>query len=154
MMTTDHPFLPLLLQLLQETGARQVLTNHPLLQGACTGLDSHLLSNQELLQGQWPQRAELAAFWLEPADQAQASALIAALRDVYAKRLLVFLPPAAFQWKNDIPVSLGLSLLANYELDGEPYQAWGFDIRTYKQVPDWLNPKFWANPENWNKFRW
>ncbi|MFI7852446.1 DUF6231 family protein, partial [Acinetobacter baumannii] len=21
-------------------------------------------------------------------------------------------------------------------------------------VPDWFNSKFWANPENWNKFRW
>ncbi|MFE1698566.1 DUF6231 family protein, partial [Acinetobacter baumannii] len=24
----------------------------------------------------------------------------------------------------------------------------------YKHVPDWFNSKFWANPENWNKFRW
>ncbi|MFY5624612.1 DUF6231 family protein, partial [Acinetobacter baumannii] len=27
-------------------------------------------------------------------------------------------------------------------------------ILTYKHVPDWFNSKFWANPENWNKFRW
>ena len=29
-----------------------------------------------------------------------------------------------------------------------------FDLKTYKPAPDWLNPKFWANPQNWNKYRW
>ncbi|MGV8865199.1 MAG: DUF6231 family protein, partial [Pseudomonas sp.] len=24
----------------------------------------------------------------------------------------------------------------------------------YKQVPDWLNAKFWANPENYGKYWW
>ena len=24
----------------------------------------------------------------------------------------------------------------------------------YKQVPDWLNAKFWANPENFGKYWW
>ena len=33
-------------------------------------------------------------------------------------------------------------------------EFWQFNILTYKQVPDWLNARFWANPENWNKFRW
>jgi len=29
-----------------------------------------------------------------------------------------------------------------------------FDIRQYKETPDWLNPRNWAHPERWNKFRW
>lgn len=29
-----------------------------------------------------------------------------------------------------------------------------FDLMTYKPVPDWLNARFWANPDNWDKFRW
>ena len=33
-------------------------------------------------------------------------------------------------------------------------EFWQFNILTYKQVPDWLNARFWANPENWTKFRW
>ncbi|WP_221179227.1 DUF6231 family protein, partial [Pseudomonas protegens] len=24
----------------------------------------------------------------------------------------------------------------------------------YKQVPDWLNSRFWANPENFGKYWW
>ncbi|WP_259740705.1 DUF6231 family protein, partial [Pseudomonas poae] len=24
----------------------------------------------------------------------------------------------------------------------------------YKQVPDWLNARFWANPENFGKYWW
>ena len=28
-----------------------------------------------------------------------------------------------------------------------------FDIYDYKMLPDWLNSKFWANPEMWNKTR-
>jgi hypothetical protein len=29
-----------------------------------------------------------------------------------------------------------------------------FDIRQYKETPDWLNPRNWAHPERWNKYRW
>lgn len=29
-----------------------------------------------------------------------------------------------------------------------------FDIHQYKDTPDWLNARHWANPQNWNKFRW
>ena len=24
-----------------------------------------------------------------------------------------------------------------------------YDLDTYKTVPDWLNARFWANPERW-----
>jgi len=108
----------------------------------------------ELLAGGWPHRAELALLVLHAEDREQAMPLIAALRDLYARRLLLFLPPAAFEWKSETLIGLGLSLMANYELEGEAWQAWGFDIRSYKSVPDWLNPRYWANPENWGKYRW
>lgn len=29
-----------------------------------------------------------------------------------------------------------------------------FDIRQYKETPDWLNARNWAHPERWNKDRW
>ncbi|MFP5429187.1 MAG: DUF6231 family protein, partial [Gammaproteobacteria bacterium] len=32
----------------------------------------------------------------------------------------------------------------------ERYQA----LIGYKQVPDWLNARFWANPENFGKYWW
>ncbi len=27
--------------------------------------------------------------------------------------------------------------------------VYGFDLHTYKTVPDWLNAKYWAHPERW-----
>ena len=29
-----------------------------------------------------------------------------------------------------------------------------FDVYDYKLLPDWLNSRFWANPEMWDKARW
>lgn len=26
---------------------------------------------------------------------------------------------------------------------------YGFDLHTYKSIPDWLNAKYWAHPERW-----
>lgn len=159
-MNTLQHFRPVVHALLEETQARQVLVNdaeaRALVASSASAaqLDIAEVSAADLVAGQWPHRADLAVTILHAADHGHASAVIAALRDVYARRVLLFLPPAAFQWKSENLLGLGLTLLANYEIDGQAYQAWSFDIRTYKSVPDWLNPRFWANPENWNKFRW
>ncbi|MGO3640509.1 MAG: DUF6231 family protein, partial [Psychrobacter sp.] len=31
---------------------------------------------------------------------------------------------------------------------------WQFNLYDYKQLPNWLNADYWANPENWGKHRW
>nr|WP_264480642.1 DUF6231 family protein [Psychrobacter sp. I-STPA6b] len=31
---------------------------------------------------------------------------------------------------------------------------WQFNLYDYKYRPDWLNAKYWANPENFDKYRW
>ena len=31
---------------------------------------------------------------------------------------------------------------------------WQFNLYDYKQLPNWLNADYWANPENWDKHRW
>ncbi|MDD3447840.1 MAG: DUF6231 family protein [Gammaproteobacteria bacterium] len=31
---------------------------------------------------------------------------------------------------------------------------YGFDIATYKVTPDWLNSRYWANPELWDRYWW
>ena len=50
--------------------------------------------------------------------------------------------------------ALGFSQLLDPASDAQDLAIWQFNILTYKQVPDWLNAKYWANPDNWNKFRW
>jgi hypothetical protein len=44
-------------------------------------------------------------------------------------------------------LSLGMHRLA--EADAEGRTLYGFDLHTYKTVPDWLNAKYWAHPERW-----
>lgn len=113
-----------------------------------------------LLAAPWQRRHDLAIAWLDAALPArQALHLLSALRDLHARQLLVFVPVEAWLaadqgWHEDTLRALGLQQQARFEQDGALREAWSFDIRTYKAVPDWLNPKFWANPENWGKYRW
>lgn len=113
-----------------------------------------------LLAAPWRQRHDIAIAWLS-ADLPQADALhlLSSLRDLHARRLLAFLPVAAWQvradgWQPDTLRALALQQQARITQDEQELEVWSYDIRTYKAVPDWLNPKFWANPENWNKYRW
>lgn len=32
--------------------------------------------------------------------------------------------------------------------------VWQFNLYDYKPRPNWLNADYWANPENWGKYRW
>lgn len=34
------------------------------------------------------------------------------------------------------------------------YQIFSYAIESYRPKRDWLNSKFWANPENYGKYRW
>lgn len=43
---------------------------------------------------------------------------------------------------------LGFQLLQTY---ADQTALFYFDLYDYKRVPDWLNSRFWANPEMWNK---
>ena len=34
--------------------------------------------------------------------------------------------------------------------DGSEYQLYEYRLKNYKQAPEWLNSRFWANPERFN----
>jgi len=81
--------------------------------------------------------------------RAEAGRLVAALRDVHARRLVLALPePVPAGWEAPACVALGLTPV------GEGGRLWRFDLHDYKETPDWLNPRFWAHPELWDRFRW
>ncbi len=80
--------------------------------------------------------------------RAEAERLVAALRDLHARRLVLALPePAPQGWDTPACVALGLTPEAEARL-------WRFDLYDYKETPDWLNPRYWAHPELWDRFRW
>lgn len=152
-MTPAHPFLPLIAETLQATGADSVVAVGELPWPAGAPAPVTLPAPDVLAAARERGRADLAVARLDPAlDRAGARQLIAALRDLLARQMLVFVPENLL----DDTALLGLALQrqARFTVEGVEWQAWSYDIRTYKAVPDWLNPKFWANPENWDKYRW
>ena len=80
----------------------------------------------------------------------QKSQLLVKLRDLMAKRIVV----VSCHEDEKLLRSLGFTQLIDKTTHDENFALWQFNILTYKHVPDWFNSKFWANPENWNKFRW
>lgn len=80
----------------------------------------------------------------------QKTQLLVKLRDLMAKRILLI----ATNEEQALLRALGFTQLVGQQSENQDFAFWQFNILDYKQVPDWLNAKFWANPENWNKFRW
>ncbi|HDP89962.1 MAG TPA: hypothetical protein ENN42_08425 [Thioalkalivibrio sp.] len=97
---------------------------------------------------------------LEHMGRTEAEQLVAVLRDRVAERLLILLPvgddwPGLHtHWTFTDMVALGLRQLACFEHEGRPVELYRFDLYDYKLTPDWLNPRFWANPQMWDKARW
>lgn len=86
------------------------------------------------------------------------------LRDLFAQQSLLFMPSDTDKLQfNDLGYTL-LKLTAEVaDSEDESSQThnktdithcWQFNLYDYKQHPDWLNAKYWANPENFNKYRW
>ncbi len=73
--------------------------------------------------------------------------LISSFRDIHARRTIVLLGPESSVQKNEL-IALGFHAMTDYP------QIYYHDLMDYKQTPDWLNNHYWANPENWDKFRW
>lgn len=82
-------------------------------------------------------------------DQSKSQMLVK-LRDLMAKRIVT-----VCRVKDEkLLRALGFTQLIDKTAHAQDLALWQFNILTYKHVPDWLNSKFWANPENWNKFYW
>ncbi|MEF9955779.1 MAG: DUF6231 family protein [Acinetobacter sp.] len=83
-------------------------------------------------------------------SETQKSQLLVKLRDLMAKRIVV----VSRLQDEKLLRSLGFTQLIDKTAHSADFALWQFNILTYKHVPDWFNSRFWANPENWNKFRW
>lgn len=101
------------------------------------------------------QRFDLAVIFLDASDFASqtpqhTSQILVKLRDLLAKRIVVI----AAREDEQLLRALGFTQLIEHRFEQHHLCLWQFNILTYKHVPDWFNSKFWANPENWDKFRW
>ncbi len=115
----------------------------------------HYFSVTEFLSLPFTQRYDVGLVLLDSQEllaisNTQKSQLLVKLRDLMAKRIVV-----VSQLQDEkLLRSLGFTQLIDKTLHDRDFALWQFNILTYKHVPDWFNSKFWANPENWNKFRW
>ncbi|WP_180117308.1 DUF6231 family protein [Acinetobacter sp. YH12096] len=83
-------------------------------------------------------------------DQQQKTQMLVKLRDLFAKRIVV----VSKLHDEQLLRALGFTQLIDKTTHEGDFALWQFNILTYKHIPDWFNSKFWANPENWDKFRW
>ncbi|WP_435950880.1 DUF6231 family protein [Psychrobacter sp. DM8] len=128
---------------------------------------THLLTLPALDQQQIHKRHELVCFWLPTLSDEMIQHYIPLLmryRDLYAAHLLIaidstidlraygFTPFDIVNKEQTQTVKPSRSLSA--DVAQHPITLWQFNLYDYKVLPNWLNNKYWANPENWDKGRW
>ena len=97
---------------------------------------------------------------LEMLDKDRAGQLISRLRDLHTGRFMAVVKigenwdQTRSTWQTSELFGYGMKLVNRYQSDSKPIHLYKYDIVTYKQKPEWLNPKDWANPALWGKFRW
>ena len=123
----------------------------------------------ELNQRQLPERYELACFWLptlSPELLQQYIPLLMRYRDLYAAHLLIALDDTLdlkaygftpFDILHEPSLEMNTTEQTEQPLSvksSASARLWQFNLYDYKQLPNWLNADYWANPENWGKHRW
>ncbi|MES2821549.1 MAG: DUF6231 family protein [Pseudomonadota bacterium] len=80
--------------------------------------------------------------------------LLGGIRNLNASRLAVLVDLTACDWQETDFFALALQASERFQRGGQTLSLFTYDLLDYKQVPDWLNAKFWANPENFGKYWW
>ncbi|HET8701250.1 MAG TPA: DUF6231 family protein [Nitrococcus sp.] len=122
------------------------------------GAIAHLASTEALERLPALGFHDLALVWADAALSAEGAAvLLSRLRDIYARKVLIIVPPALDHapWDRRSLIGLGFTPYGEARATADEHLClYQFDIATYKTTPDWLSPENWANPELWDKYRW
>jgi len=102
------------------------------------------------------QRFDLAivADCLEHLPKRNAWELVAGIRNLNANRLVVMVDLHACDWLEADFFALAMQASERFQRDKQTLTLFTYDLYDYKQIPDWLNAKFWANPQNFGKYWW
>lgn len=108
--------------------------------------DERLVDGPHALAGQERTEAALAVGMVAAGHEA----VIARLRDVVSPVVLALEPDSA-----DVACfrALGFNRL-HRPAESNGWWLFGFRLDSYKRTPDWLNARFWANPDRWDTERW
>lgn len=91
---------------------------------------------------------------LEHIDKRTGLQLLGGIRNLNASRIAVLADLTACDWQETDFFALALQASERFERDEQVLHLFTYDLLDYKQVPDWLNAKFWANPKNFGKYWW
>ena len=91
---------------------------------------------------------------LEHLEKRDGLQLLGGIRNLNASRIAVLADKKASDWGDRDFYSLALQAPERFQRDEQVLDLFTYDVRDYKQVPDWLNAKFWANPQNFGKYWW
>ncbi|WP_263138895.1 DUF6231 family protein [Pseudomonas sp. RIT-PI-AD] len=102
------------------------------------------------------QRFDLAvvADCLEHLPKRSGLELLGGIRNLNASRIAVLADLQACGWQETDFYGLALQASERFRRDDQVLHLFTYDLRDYKQTPDWLNARFWANPENFGKYWW
>lgn len=102
------------------------------------------------------QRFDLALLvdCLEHLPKRQGLELLGGIRNLNASRMAVLVDLQAGNWRETDFFALAMQASEQFQREGQTLHLFTYDLLDYKQVPDWLNAKFWANPENFGKYWW
>lgn len=93
---------------------------------------------------------------VEHMDKPVAEQLLGSLRDLHAHHLFLLVPIGQAEadqrslWMPGDLLALGMTRVGQYSCGAAQFQLYHFALETYKQVPDWLNSKYWAHPERFD----
>jgi hypothetical protein len=87
----------------------------------------------------------------ESLDAPAAEGVLGRLKNLHTDRFLLLVDPLCSKLGHDALLVLAL---AHVEKLADGRIAWRYDIDLYNPERRWNNPEDWANPENFEKFRW
>jgi hypothetical protein len=103
------------------------------------------------------QRYDLAivANQLERLEKRPGIELLAGLRNLSVSRMAVLVElQHAPGWRDTDFYGLAMQCQARFDRDDRHLSLFTYDLAEYKSVPDWLNSKYWANPQLFGKYWW
>jgi len=88
---------------------------------------------------------------IDATDKTTVIQWLSRLRHCHTPHLLLMVPvPYPADWQLCDFLSLGMEKMA----EDTHMQLFSYQIEYYRSKHDWLNSKYWAHPENYDKYRW
>jgi len=87
---------------------------------------------------------------VETTDKQVATQWLATLRNQYAAKIVLLVDHTKTNWDLTDFLALGFRQQGQHQ----HFTIYGYAIESYQFHKDWLNSRHWANPENFDKYRW